>query len=144
MDCPFGQSEPLPELHRIDTCPRTMPSAICQYFIGACPPLHRNEERDARSNKHRAHPRRMFSLQSRHEGKLVICRKEEPWCGFAKQNFSYEHEPRTKYQAWCRKRATEDIQHYTRTYPPKKVERWGRGRVLSLIDEIFVESSRFL
>ncbi|KAH8997167.1 S-adenosyl-L-methionine-dependent methyltransferase [Lactarius hatsudake] len=35
----------------------------------------------------------------------------------------YHHAPRTSFQAWCRRRRTEDLQHFTRALKPATVER---------------------
>ncbi|KAI9429370.1 hypothetical protein BJY52DRAFT_1345301 [Lactarius psammicola] len=35
----------------------------------------------------------------------------------------YHHPPRTSFQAWCRRRRTEDLQHFTRVLKPATVER---------------------
>ncbi|KAH9013666.1 S-adenosyl-L-methionine-dependent methyltransferase [Lactarius hengduanensis] len=35
----------------------------------------------------------------------------------------YHHVPRTSFQAWCRRRRTDDLQHFTRALKPATVER---------------------
>ena len=57
------------------------------------------------------------------EKRIKECRDGQLWCGFSGPNVPYEHEPRTRFQMRCRSRPTRDIQQYTRTYDPKKVER---------------------
>jgi len=56
--------------------------------------------------------------------KLRDCKENMPWCGISGGNITYEHAPKTTFQLQCRKKPTKDIQHYTRTYEPKKVERY--------------------
>ena len=50
------------------------------------------------------------------------CDPEKPSVGFRGAT-RYHHAPRTTFQAWCRKRHTEDLQHFTRTLKPETVER---------------------
>ncbi|KAF8262785.1 S-adenosyl-L-methionine-dependent methyltransferase [Lactarius quietus] len=45
---------------------------------------------------------------------------EGPVSGLA---LRYHHPPRTSFQAWCRRRRTEDLQHFTRALKPATVER---------------------
>ncbi|KAL4067275.1 S-adenosyl-L-methionine-dependent methyltransferase [Scleroderma yunnanense] len=72
---------------------------------------------------HWRNPRRKFTQQQMREDKLKDCMENRPWCGFSGRDTPYEHEPQTTFQVQCRKKPTKDIQHYTRTYEPKKVER---------------------
>jgi len=50
------------------------------------------------------------------------CDPEKPSVGF-RGAARYHHAPRTTFQAFCRKRHTEDLQHFTRTLKPETVER---------------------
>ncbi|KAH7886266.1 S-adenosyl-L-methionine-dependent methyltransferase [Phlebopus sp. FC_14] len=72
---------------------------------------------------HWKHPRKDVNPRQMQEQNIKQCLATEPWCGLQGPNVGYEHEPRTAFQAWCRKEPTKDLQHYTRTYEPKKVER---------------------
>jgi len=51
------------------------------------------------------------------------CKKDRPWCGYSGRDVPYRHAPATAIQKWCRKEPTNDLQQYTRTYEPIKVER---------------------
>ncbi|KAH9984055.1 S-adenosyl-L-methionine-dependent methyltransferase, partial [Russula compacta] len=53
---------------------------------------------------------------------VLECDHEKPYVG-VKGPARYHHAPRTTFQAWCRKRRTEDLQHFTRTLKPATVER---------------------
>ncbi|KIM70040.1 hypothetical protein SCLCIDRAFT_12660 [Scleroderma citrinum Foug A] len=72
---------------------------------------------------HWRHPKRVLNPREMRMEKLRDCKESEPWCGVSGENFTYEHAPKTTFQLRCRKKPTKDIQHYTRTYEPKKVER---------------------
>lgn len=50
------------------------------------------------------------------------CDPEKPYIGFRGAT-RYHHAPRTTFQAGCRMRHTEDLQHFTRTLKPETVER---------------------
>ncbi|EGO05372.1 hypothetical protein SERLA73DRAFT_68986 [Serpula lacrymans var. lacrymans S7.3] len=60
--------------------------------------------------------------ETRDDIKQVKCDKQKAWCGLRGQAV-YRHEPRTAFQLWCRRKPTEDLQQYTRTYLPIKVKR---------------------
>ncbi|KAI6000261.1 S-adenosyl-L-methionine-dependent methyltransferase, partial [Pisolithus marmoratus] len=72
---------------------------------------------------HWKHPKRNYTRQEMRAQKLIECDESRPWCGLSGPDVSYEHDPQTSFQLWCRKKATRDLQQYTRTYEPKKVER---------------------
>ncbi|KAF9245635.1 S-adenosyl-L-methionine-dependent methyltransferase [Melanogaster broomeanus] len=72
---------------------------------------------------HWNHPRKNLSPRQMREQKIHKCLDSQPWCGLSGADVPYEHEPRTAFQASCRRKATRDLQHYTRTYDSKKVER---------------------
>ncbi|KAF9225292.1 S-adenosyl-L-methionine-dependent methyltransferase [Gyrodon lividus] len=69
------------------------------------------------------HPRKNLSPRQMQEQKIKDCLENQPWCGLSGRDVPYEHEPRTGFQAKCRRKVTRDLQHYTRTYDSKKVER---------------------
>ncbi|OJA18063.1 hypothetical protein AZE42_05415 [Rhizopogon vesiculosus] len=54
---------------------------------------------------------------------LKKCKKDRPWCGYSGRDVPYKHDPTTALQKWCRQEPSKDLQHYTRTYEPIKVER---------------------
>lgn len=72
---------------------------------------------------HWKHPKRNYTGEEMRGRKLIECKESRPWCGLSGPEVPYEHEPQTTFQLWCRKKATRDLQQYTRTYEPKKVER---------------------
>ncbi|KIL00792.1 hypothetical protein PAXRUDRAFT_29521 [Paxillus rubicundulus Ve08.2h10] len=72
---------------------------------------------------HWRNPRKNISPRQMREQGIKDCLENQPWCGLSGRDIPYEHEPRTGFQAQCRRKATSDLQHYTRTYESKKVER---------------------
>jgi len=54
---------------------------------------------------------------------LKKCKKDRPWCGYSGRDVPYNHDPMTSIQKWCRREPSKDLQQYTRTYEPIKVER---------------------
>lgn len=77
----------------------------------------------APSDPHRKHPKQRLDRRQMEANRVKECREGQSWCGFHGPDVPYEHEPRTRFQLRCRSRPTQDIQQYTRTYDPKKVER---------------------
>ncbi|KAG8219377.1 S-adenosyl-L-methionine-dependent methyltransferase [Butyriboletus roseoflavus] len=69
------------------------------------------------------HPKEALNIRQMEEKRVKECRENQSWCGFDGPDVAYAHEPHTTFQLRCRARPTRDIQHYTRTYDPKKVER---------------------
>ncbi|KAI0296343.1 S-adenosyl-L-methionine-dependent methyltransferase [Multifurca ochricompacta] len=51
------------------------------------------------------------------------CDQEKPYVGFTGGAVRYHHAPRTAFQVWCRRRRTQDLQHFTRALKPATVER---------------------
>ena len=51
------------------------------------------------------------------------CDEEKPYVGFSGA-VRYHDAPRTTFQAWCREKQTEDLQHFTRTLKAATVERY--------------------
>ncbi|KAH7906528.1 S-adenosyl-L-methionine-dependent methyltransferase, partial [Hygrophoropsis aurantiaca] len=60
---------------------------------------------------------------SRQPIRAKICDAGRPFCGFHGPEVEYEHPPRNSFQRQCRRKESPDLQHYTRTYHSKKVER---------------------
>ena len=71
----------------------------------------------------RKHPKRELSRRQTDREHIKECSKDDKWCGYKGPGVEYEHEPHTTFQKRCRSRPTQDIQQYTRTYGPEKVER---------------------
>lgn len=55
--------------------------------------------------------------------KSVACKKTDAYAGLPGV-VQYHHEPKTRYQIRARAKPTTDLQHYTRVFVPKKVERY--------------------
>ncbi|KAF8131609.1 S-adenosyl-L-methionine-dependent methyltransferase [Boletus edulis] len=68
-------------------------------------------------------PDKVLNRHQMEERGVKECKDGYPWCGYEGPNVAYGHEPHTRFQQRCRSRPTRDIQQYTRTYDPKKVER---------------------
>ncbi|KAF8559884.1 S-adenosyl-L-methionine-dependent methyltransferase [Imleria badia] len=68
-------------------------------------------------------PTKVLSRRQMEENRIIECREDKSWCGYQGPDVPYEHDPRTTFQKKCRSRPTRNIQQYTRTYEPKKVER---------------------
>jgi DNA (cytosine-5)-methyltransferase 1 len=85
-------------------------SACVQAFRDAPPPRRKD-------------PKQALSRRQMEENRVKECREDRPWCGYHGPDVPYEHEPHTTFQTRCRSRPTRDIQQYTRTYDPRKVER---------------------
>lgn len=96
---------------------RTVPGIAPHRFVST---------RDAISDLpvfHWKNPKTNYTREQMRNLKLIRCDESKPWCGLSGPDVAYEHEPRTTFQLWCQKTATTDLQHYTRTYEPIKVER---------------------
>ncbi|KAI6012619.1 hypothetical protein F5J12DRAFT_819224 [Pisolithus orientalis] len=107
---------PLPSGRSIEPV-RTVPGIAPHRFVST---------RDAISDLpvfHWKNPKRNYTREQMRGLKHIRCDESKPWCGLSGPDVAYEHEPRTTFQLWCRKMATTDLQHYTRTYEPIKVER---------------------
>ena len=77
---------------------------------------------------HRLSAQKRAEARERAEGVLsLVCDQVRKHIGFEGPvpgtRLRYHHEPRTSFQAWCRKRRTEDLQHFTRALKPATVER---------------------
>ncbi|KAH7927250.1 S-adenosyl-L-methionine-dependent methyltransferase [Leucogyrophana mollusca] len=90
-------------------------SDLLRYDWQADPWKNPRPPRDAKGR--REEERRRQTVPTRN------CDAEKNLCGFRGPDVEYEHEPRTSFQKWCREKNSSDLQHYTRTYDAKKVER---------------------
>ena len=77
---------------------------------------------------------RRKSAQKRAEARVraasvssLVCDQAKKHIGFegpvSGAGLRYHHAPRTSFQAWCRRRRTDDLQHFTRALKPATVER---------------------
>ena len=79
---------------------------------------------------------RRLSAQKRDEAReraaavpTLVCDQAKKHVGFkgpvsgSGTGLRYHHPPRTSFQAWCRKRRTDDLQHFTQALKPGTVER---------------------
>jgi hypothetical protein len=73
---------------------------------------------------------RRLSTQKRAEAReraarvpALVCDQTKKHIGFEGRGLPYFHTARTSFQAWCRRKRTENLQHFTRALKPATVER---------------------